>query len=126
MFSQSDRVRSLLEKAIEEIDLVATMSAPIKEPNDFGTSVAGMTAFRACSMSVQYITESFAKIRNLCGQEFFKKNNTIPWTKVFGMRNFLSHKYVEVDEEAIFGTIKEDLPALRAVAETMLKDLNKA
>ena len=125
MFSQSERVRSLLEKAIDEMELVATMSASIQEPNDFGTSVAGMTVFRACSMSIQYITESFVKIRNLCGQEFFLKYNTIPWTKVFGMRNFLSHEYVEVDEEAIFGTIKEDLPALRIVAKDMLKDLNK-
>lgn len=125
MFSQSERVRSLLEKAIDEMELVATMSALIQEPNDFGTSVAGMTVFRACSMSIQYITESFVKIRNLCGQEFFLKYNTIPWTKVFGMRNFLSHEYVEVDEEAIFGTIKEDLPALRIVAKDMLKDLNK-
>lgn len=125
MFSQSERVRSLLEKAIDEMELVATMSASIQEPNDFGTSVAGMTVFRACSMSIQYITESFVKIRNLCGQEFFLKYNTIPWTKVFGMRNFLSHEYVEVDEEAIFGTIKEDLPALRIVAKDMLKDINK-
>ncbi len=33
---------------------------------------------------------------------------TIPWSQVFGMRNFIVHEYANVDEEAIFTTIKQD------------------
>lgn len=42
---------------------------------------------------------------------------------VFGMRNFLSHEYGEVDAEAIFGTIKYDLPPLLDVTRQMLADM---
>lgn len=74
--------------------------------------------------SLQYITESFVKIRNLFGSDYFNAYKSVPWDKVFGMRNFLSHEYVEVDEEAIFWTVKNDLPELKKVAEKMLKDLS--
>ena len=123
MFSNSERVRLLLQNAINEMELIASMSAPITKPSDFGTSLNGMTIFRACSMSLQYVTESFVKIRNLLGIEYFDKYPSIPWEHVFGMRNFLSHEYVEVDEEAIFCTIKEDIPPLKQTAEIMLRDL---
>ncbi|MBR3563013.1 MAG: DUF86 domain-containing protein [Bacteroidales bacterium] len=105
------------------MDLIMTMSAPIEKPNDFGTSLNGMTIFRACSMSLQYITESFVKIRNLSGMKLFSAYKSVPWKDVFGMRNFLSHQYVEVDAEGIFSTIKNDIPILREVTTTMLKDL---
>lgn len=77
------------------------------------TDLEGITIFRACSMSLQYITETFVKIRNLCGAEFFAKYKEVKWKDVFGRRNFLSHEYVEVDEVAIFSTIKEDIPKLK-------------
>ena len=123
MCSDNNRIKSLLETAIREMDLIMTMSAPIEKPNDFGTDLNGMTIFRACSMSLQYITESFVKIRNLSGMKFFSAYKSVPWKDVFGMRNFLSHQYVEVDAEGIFSTIKNDIPILLEVTITMLGDL---
>lgn len=43
MCSDNNRIKSLLETAIREMDLIMTMSAPIEKPNDFGTSLNGMT-----------------------------------------------------------------------------------
>jgi len=84
-----------------------------------------MTIFRACSMSLQYITENFIKIRNLATESFFASYRQIPWKSVFGMRNFLVHEYADVDDEAIFKTIKEDLPALKDATLEILSDLNE-
>ena len=124
MYSDRDRTETLLKGIQKELDLIFQMSAPIKEANDFGTNLQGMTIFRACGMSLQYVTESFIKIRNLRGKEFFTPYKGIPWEKVFGMRNFLSHQYVEVDEVAFFSTIREDLPPLKQVVERMLQEVD--
>ena len=105
------------------MELLGQMSEQIAKADDFVTNLSGMVLFRACGMSLQYITESFVKIRNLCGLEFFKPYKTIPWNSVFGMRNFLSHEYGEVDAEAIFGTIKNDIPILLKTTRQMLSDL---
>jgi len=41
------------------------------------------------------------------------------------MRNFLVHEYVDVDDEAIFKTIKDDLPTLKDVSLEILSDLQE-
>ena len=83
-----DRIMSYIKAAIDEIELAEKMAEPITEPNEFGKNLNGMTIFRACSMSIQCITENFIKVRNHTKNGFFKNYNTIPWKEVFGMRNF--------------------------------------
>lgn len=74
-------------------------------------------------MSLQYITESFVKIRNLCTKNFFDTYKTIPWTAVFGLRNFLSHEYGDADTLGIFNTVKKNIPDLLAVTQSILADV---
>lgn len=120
MLTDKERVISLLQDAIEEMNLLQQMSAGIHAPDDFVSSLAGLTVFRACGMSLQYITEIFVKIRNLCGKEFFSPYSSIPWDAVFGMRKFLSHEYGNIDNEAIFDTIKSSIPELLAITRVIL------
>ena len=47
----------------------------------------------------------------------------MPWKAVFGMRNVLSHEYSDIDDEAVFNTIRKDLPVLRETTNKMLEDL---
>ena len=125
MLQANDRISTLLKVAIREMDLLASMTADITIPDDFLSSLHGMTVYRACGMSLQYITESFVKIRNLAGKEFFKPYRSTPWEQVFGMRNFLSHEYGEVDAEGIFNTVKTDIPTLLEVTKLMNNDLGR-
>lgn len=120
---KKNRIISYIKTAIDEMELAEQMSEPIVEPDDFGKNLNGMTIFRACSMSIQCITENFVKVRNSTKTGFFKKYNTIPWKDVFGMRNFIAHEYANVDEEAIFATLKTDLPELKKVSKQILLDL---
>ena len=46
------------------MELAEQMSESIIEADDFGKNLNGMTIFRACSMSIQCVTENFTKIRN--------------------------------------------------------------
>lgn len=125
MLQANERISTLLKVAIREMDLLASMTADITKPDDFLSSLHGMTVYRACGMSLQYITESFVKIRNLAGKEFFKPYRSTPWEQVFGMRNFLSHEYGEVDAEGIFNTVKTDIPTLLEVTKQMHNELGR-
>ncbi|MBO4625182.1 MAG: DUF86 domain-containing protein [Bacteroidales bacterium] len=123
---EKERLISLLQDAVNEMNLLGAMSANINTPDDFVTSLSGMTAFRACGMSLQYITEIFVKIRNLCGKDFFSPYSAIPWNAVFGMRNFLSHEYGNVDNEAFFDTIKNNIPELLSVTKQIQADVEQS
>lgn len=120
---KKERVSSLLDAALKEMNLLLEMSKDINKPDDFVSSTSGLIVFRACGMSIQYITDGFVKIRNLCGTDFFKHYKSIPWHSVFGMRNFLSHEYGDVDAEGIFNTVKANIPELLQATETIRQDL---
>ena len=123
MLTKKERVLSLLDASLQEMKLLKEMSKDILQPDTFVSSTSGMIVFRVCGMSLQYITESFVKIRNLCGREFFNPYKSIPWDSVFGMRNFLSHEYGDVDTEGIFNTVKTNIPELLQVAGIIRQDL---
>lgn len=125
MCSAKDRIKTYLKVAIEEIDLIEKISAGIKSPQDFGQSITGMTVFRACGMSIQYITENFIKIRNKVAADFFSSYKQVPWKAVFGMRNVIAHEYTDIDDEAVFNTIHNDMPVLKETAEKILADLDE-
>lgn len=125
MCSAKDRIKTYLKVSIEEIDLIEKMSAGIKSPQDFGQSITGMTVFRACGMSIQYITENFIKIRNKVTADFFSSYKQVPWKAVFGMRNVIAHEYTDIDDEAVFNTIHNDMPVLKETAEKILADLDE-
>ena len=124
MFPKTDRVATLLREAIAEMELLQEMSKDISSPDDFVSSLSGMTIFRACGMSLQCITECFVKIRNLCGESFFNPYKSIPWKDVFGMRNFLSHEYGDVDALGIFNTVKNNIPELHNLTKLILADVS--
>lgn len=125
MCSAKDRIKTYLKVSIEEINLIEKMSAGIKSPQDFGQSNTGMTVFRACGMSIQYITENFIKIRNKVTADFFSSYKQVPWKAVFGMRNVIAHEYTDIDDEAVFNTIHKDMPVLKETAEKILADLDE-
>lgn len=124
MCSAKDRIKTYLKVSIEEINLIEKMSAGIKSSQDFGQSITGMTVFRACGMSIQYITENFIKIRNKVTADFFSSYKQVPWKAVFGMRNVIAHEYTDIDDEAVFNTIHNDMPVLKETAEKILADLD--
>lgn len=45
----------------------------------------------------------------------------VPWGKVIGMRNILTHDYPETDIEIIWKTAKKRLPELKVVIQEMLE-----
>ena len=123
---EKERLMSLLQDAIDEMELLGKMSAGINTPADFVSGLSGLTAFRACGMSLQYITEIFVKIRNLCGKDFFTPYSSIPWQAVFGMRNFLAHEYGNIDNEAVFDTIKSNIPDLLLETRRILSNVSSS
>lgn len=45
--------------------------------------------------------------------EFKSSHSAIPWKKVAGMRDKLVHDYFEIDLDAVWKTVKDDLPILK-------------
>lgn len=76
----------------------------------------------AVHMRLQVIGESVAKLP----QEIRSKKLEIPWTKISGLRNLISHDYAKVDFNKVWLVIKHDLPTLRKAVIELISDFEKS
>jgi uncharacterized protein with HEPN domain len=56
-------------------------------------------------------------------KDIMEKTPYIPWTKMTGMRNILVHYYFRIDTEIVWQVVERDLPNLKELLQTMLKEL---
>ena len=66
---------------------------------------------------IQIIGEAARRVSPECRET----RPEIPWKAVMGMRHKVVHNYFEVDEELVWKTVVEDLPALISELERFLK-----
>lgn len=73
---------------------------------------------KSVSFSILQICELSGKL-----SEEFKTETAaqIPWSAIRGMRNFFAHNYGSMSREVIWKTAMEDIPALLAFCDQMLK-----
>lgn len=122
MSSMSDNnftIHDRLDSILESITLIQEWSKGRNTVHDFMLTPMGVMAFNACVMRLQVIGEQVGKLLKNNEQPLSAYAN-IPWNAIYGMRNFVSHEYANIDEEIIVSTINDDIPALKSVIEELL------
>ena len=69
---------------------------------------------------VVQLTVIAGRLKSL-SNSFIKKNPQIPYRKIIGMRNIISHEYDKIDKSVVWGTCKEDIPELKKIVLEILK-----
>lgn len=86
---------------------------------DFEAFVLDEKTFDACCMKLQHIWECGIKLSKIVSKDY--KN--IPFTKMSGFRNQISHDYAGIDDRVIWDTIRLSLPELKKAL--MVKEFEK-
>lgn len=113
-------IHDRLDSIMESINLIQEWSKGRRTVHDFMLSPTGVMAFNACVMRLQVIGEQVGKLLKN-DEKPLSAYPEIPWKAIYGMRNFVSHEYANIDEEVIVSTINDDLPPLKSVIEGLLE-----
>jgi uncharacterized protein with HEPN domain len=125
-FESTDNIAMVYE-TLKNIDTAITRlqerSLEIHSVNDYLTSPSGMEKLDAACMVLIALGESVKTLDKLTDKELLPTYPAIEWKKVMGARDIMAHHYFEVDADAIFSIIKNDLEPLKEAVDFFKKQL---
>lgn len=110
---------------IECIEIIEIRLSEIKTPEDFMLSPHGVEKLDSISMRLQTIGEIISKIYKK-EATLLEKYPEVNWNDIIGMRNVISHAYMEIDHNIIYKTCKAHLPVLKETIKSILNSLNES
>lgn len=89
-------------------------------------SVQGKTAFEQNELIQTWFTQNLQIVgeaaRSL-SSGIRDQHLHIPWTKMIGMRNILTHNYFEIDLDIVWVVVDQELPSIKQDIESILQEL---
>ena len=71
-------------------------------------------------LALTHLLQIIGEAARRISPEFRSNHPQIPWKEIVGMRSKVVHDYLNVDEDIVWQTIKNDLPPLVLELEKML------
>jgi nucleotidyltransferase len=120
-----EEIKDRLLQIEESITIIEDRCKDIQKIDDFLLSPWGMTILDACIMRIQVIGETIKAIDDKTQKTLLINYTQIPWTKVIGLRNIISHEYANIDYEIIWVVIRKHLPPLKKTVANIIQDLDR-
>ena len=105
------------------ISRLQNRSVGITSANDYLTSPTGMEKLDAACMVLIALGESVKALDKLTEKKLLPTYPSIDWKGVMGVRDVIAHHYFEVDPDAVFDIIKNDLDPLKKAIDFFMEQL---
>lgn len=110
------RNAELLELILDLVGMIARrLNGMSRDSFEADLDEIDLTSFR-----LAHIGEASRKL----SEDVKGRHSEIPWTRIYAMRNLISHDYVAIDPLEIWSTATQKLDILAAVCRTELDRLN--
>ena len=115
-FESTEQVQMVYE-TLSNINLAITRleerSLNIHSVQDYLTSPSGMEKLDAACMVLIALGESVKTLDKLTDKKLLPTYPSIDWKGIMGVRDIIAHHYFEVDPDAVFNIVKNDLAPLK-------------
>lgn len=122
-YSHKKEVLQILHKIKDTIEAIERRNKFIQSVDDYLMSETGMEKLDAACMLIQTIGENVKVIDYKTKGELLSHYPQIPWKRVMGMRDYISHHYDGVDADVVFEVIKNNLPPLLETINQIINDI---
>lgn len=107
-----------------QIEFIEESTKDVSDVNDLLVTMTGMVLYNSTLMCLQTIGETLKNVDNFTDRKFLPVfYPEVQWKSIVGLRNVISHEYLDTDHEEIFNIVKDDLPGLLPVLETIISDV---
>lgn len=76
-------------------------------------------------LSVIYYLQTIGEAANMIPQPFKKHRPEVPWKQLTDLQNLITHYYLEIDKDALWKIIDNDLPTLEHKINVTLEEAQK-
>lgn len=122
-YQLKEEVVNRLEQIIESIDVILERNKDITSIEDYLSTPWGMTLLDANLMRIQFIGETASAIDKKTDKSLLVNYPEIPWRQIFGMRNYISHQYADIDPDMVLVVIRKHLNPLKTTVQQIIQDL---
>lgn len=116
-------VSDLLEKMIEATDKILRRTQNINLVDDFLKDDNNLMLLDSLCMQLIAIGESVKKIDKITDKKLLVNYPEIPWKRVAGMRDIISHHYFDLNADIIFEVTSEHMEILQITLKKIAKDI---
>lgn len=106
------------------IDRLQDRTSSISSVDDFLDSSEGMILLDASCMLLIAIGESLKNLDKVTDGKLLPTYPLIPWKRVKGLRDIISHHYFDVDAEQIFWIVAHEVNPLKKGIEFFISELD--
>ena len=121
------RDKELVLEVLRQIEAAAlkivTRFQPIGRVSDFTDSPAGVEKMDAICMMLIVIGESLKNLDKITEGALFPSYPEVDWKRAKGMRDILTHHYVDVYAAAVFNTCEKKIPPLLETIRKMIEEV---
>lgn len=118
-------VHEILRQLLQATSTIIRRFTAIDSVDDFTSSDAGLEKLDAMCMQLIAIGESLKNLDKITEGALLAQYPEVPWKRVMGMRDVLSHHYFDLDAEVVFNVCEMHIPALAATLEKMHRGLDR-
>ena len=124
---ESTEILAQVYETLKNINLAISRlqnrSVGINSANDYLTSPTGMEKLDAACMVLIALGESVKTLDKLTEKKLLSTYPSIDWKGVMGVRDVIAHHYFEVDPDAVFDIIKNDLDPLKKAIDFFMEQV---
>jgi uncharacterized protein with HEPN domain len=115
--------KEILEQIYHALETISQRFEPIKNVDDFTNSPSGMEKLDSICMQLIVIGESLKNFDKVTENSILQKYPQVEWKKVKGLRDIITHHYVDINAEAIFDICKNKITLLTQTIKKILNDI---
>ncbi len=114
--------KEILRQILQALQTILQRFEPVKSPDDFTGSPAGMEKLDSICMLLIAVGENLKNLDKVTGGSLLPHYPQVDWKKAKGMRDLISHHYFEVDADVIYHVCDNYLDPM---AQTIAQIINE-